>query len=163
MVTNTYKEAAYAQETDEIVIALLTFTSDELTQPIYISNVPYQLLPIANVRGVVSNSIEYIYLPIEITLPTDDDSGIVSAKLTIENIDRIMIASVRSVTKPITLKIDVILASNLNTPEITFNNFKLNNINYNSTTIEGDLSLDYWGLEPFPSFRFVPSLFPGLF
>lgn len=162
-VSTTFKQAAYAQETDEVFIALLTFTSSELPAPIYVASDPFQMLPTANVRGVLSNSIEYVYLPFDISLPRDDATGSVSAKLRIENIDQQIIASVRSIKKPVTVQIQVVLSNDVDFIEMQFDNFQLTNVSYDGFTIEGTLTLDYWGLEPFPSGRFVPSNFPGLF
>lgn len=162
-VSTTFKQAAYSQETDQVTIALLTFSSDEMTQPVYVASDSYELLPIANVRGVVSNGQEYVYLPFDIYLPRDDKTGAVSAKLRIENIDRRIIGTLRSVKKPISVNIKVVLSNNVDNIELEFENFKLSNVSYDSTIIEGNLSLDYWNLEPFPSGRFTPSGFPGLF
>lgn len=162
-VSQTFKQAAYAQETDEVFIALLTLTSDELTAPIYVASDPFELLPTANVRGVLSNGIEYVYLPFDISLPRDDATGTVSAKLQIENISQQIIGSVRSILKPVTVNIKIVLSNDVDFVEMEFDNFQLTNVGYNGYNIEGTLTLDYWGLEPFPSGRFVPSNFPGLF
>lgn len=163
MTSQTFKQAAYAQETDQVFIALLTISSDELPEPIYVASDSFELLPIANVRGVVSNGQEFIYLPFDISLPRDDKTGTVSAKLRIENIDRQIIGHVRSISKPVTIKMQVVLSGDVDFIEMEFDNFQLTNVGYDGMIIEGDLTLDYWGLEPFPSGRFTPSGFPGLF
>lgn len=163
MVSSSFKEAAYASQTDEVIIALVTFSSDQLAAPILITTDPYEMLPLANVRGVVSNGDEYIYLPFEIYLPQDDESGVTKARIRVDNVDRRMVAAVRSVTKPINIKIQIVLSSNVDLVEMEFDNFQLSNVNYDAYSIEGDLTLNFWNLEPFPSGRFTPSNFPGLF
>jgi hypothetical protein len=55
--SQTFRQAAYAQETEQVPIALLTFTSPELVAPVYVASDPYDLLPEANVKGVVSGGI----------------------------------------------------------------------------------------------------------
>jgi len=161
--STTFKQAAFASETEKVVIALLTFSSDELVTPIYVASDAYELLPEANVKGVLSNEIEYVYLPFDIYLPRDDKTGTVSAKLRIENIDRQIIGTLRSITKPVSIKIQIVLSDDVDRIEVEYDNFKLSNVTYNAMYIEGDITLDYWGLEPFPSGRFTPSGFPGIF
>jgi hypothetical protein len=161
--STSFKQAAYAQETDNVFIALLTFTSDELSQPIYVCTDPYELLPIAQVRGVVSNGIEFPYLPFDITLPRDDRTGTVSSRLRIENVSRQIIGSARSIRKPVSIKIQTVLSRDVDTVEAEFNYFKLNNVVYDGFMIQGDLTLDYWGLEPWPFGRFTPAGFRGMF
>ncbi len=159
----TFRSAAYAQETGEVFIALLTFSSPELTEPIYVASDPYELLTIAQVRGVESNGQEFIFLPFDITLPRDDKTGTVSAKLRIENLDRQIIGHLRSIRAAVSIKIQIVLSNDVDLVEMEFDNFRLSNVTYDSMQIEGDLTLNYWGLEPFPSGRFTPSGFPGLF
>lgn len=163
MVSSTFREAAYASQTDEVIIALVTFTSDQLAAPILVASDPYELLPSAGVRGVVSNGDEYIYLPFEIYLPQDDEGGATKARIRVDNVDRQMVAAARSVTKPINVKMQIVLSSDVDLVEMEFDNFQLSNVNYDAYAIEGDLTLNFWNLEPFPSGRFTPSNFPGLF
>jgi hypothetical protein len=165
MTSPTFKQAAYASETDEVFIALLTITSDELTEPIYISSDPYEKLTGLgdDVYGCISNGNTFIFMPFDISLPRDDKTGTVSAKLAIENVDRRIVENVRSITKPVNVKIQCVLSNDVDFIEIEYDNLKLSNVNYDVMTVEGDLTFDYWGLEPFPSGRFTPSGFPGLF
>lgn len=163
MTSQSFKQHAYAQETDQTIIVLLTISSDELTEDIYISSDPTQTLPEAGVYGTVSNGQEYVFLPYDIWLPHDDKTGAVTAKLVIENIDRQIVEIVRQITKPVTVNIKTILSGDLDFVEIEYSDFQLSNISYDTMTVSGDITLDYWGLEPFPSKKFTPSNFPGLF
>lgn len=163
MTSTTFKQAAYAAETEKVIIALLTFTSDELAAPIYVASDAFQTLPVANVDGVVSNGVEFVYIPFEIYLPRDDKTGTVSARLRVENVSRQIVGHLRSVTRPVSVKIQVVLSDDVDRIEMEYDNFQLTNVTYNSMSVEGDITLDYWGLEPFPSGRFTPSGFTGLF
>lgn len=163
MTSNSFKQHAYAQETDQACIALITISSDELEENLYVSSDPTQILPTANVYGTISNGQEYVFLPFDLYLPADDKTGAVTAKLIIENIDRRIIEIVRTVSKPVNMNIKMVLSGDLDFIEIEYDNFKLTNITYDSMTVTGDISLEYWGLEPFPSKKFTPSNFPGLF
>lgn len=165
MTSTDFKQQVYAQETDRAFIVLITLDSDELVEPIRVCDDPFEKLEDLgqDVYGCVSNGETFLFLPFEISLPRDDSSGTVSAKLAIDNIDRTIIRHARSVLRPLTVTIQVILSSDPDFIELEYTDFKLTNVNYNQFTISGDLTLDYWGLEPFPSGRFTPSGFPGLF
>lgn len=162
-VSTTFREAAYAQQTGEVWICLLTITDVGLTAPIRLTSDPFETLPIAAVPGVVSRGNEYIYLPFNIELPTQDDTGISRARLSIENVDRRIVAAVRNGTNDLRILVEIVLASDVDTPELALPDFQLSNVDYDAMTIEGDLTLEYFFLEPFPARRMTPSDFPGLF
>jgi hypothetical protein len=63
----------------------------------------------------------------------------------------------------VNVKLQCVLASQPDVIEEEFDNFQLSNVTYDTFTIEGDITLDYWGLEPFPSYTHTPSNMPGLF
>lgn len=164
-VSDVFKQEAYAQETDAVFVVLITLSSDELTDPIRLCSDPYEPLPAYgdDIYGMTSNGDDYIFVPFEISLPRDDKSGTVSAKLSIENVDRRIIETARSVTKPVTVKMQCVLNSDPDTIELEFDNFQLSNVKYDVMAVEGELTLNYWGLEPFPSYTFTPANFPALF
>jgi hypothetical protein len=165
MTSATFKTESYSQETDAVIIILLSITSDELEEPILICSDPYEKLTLLgqDVYGCVSNGETFLFLPFDISLPRDDKTGTVSAKLTIDNIDRRIVANVRAIRKPVNVKIQAVLSTDVDFVELEYDRLKLSNVKYDAMTVSGDLTLDYWGLEPFPSGRFVPSDFPGLF
>lgn len=163
MTSTNFNQEVFSQETESVFIVLLTLSSDELAEDIRIASDPFETLPIANVYGVESNSLEYIFIPFEITLPRDDSSGTVSATLKIDNIEREIIAQARTLTRPLNVKIQCVLSNDVDVVEMEYDYFQLSNIQYDAMMVSGRLTLDYWGLEPFPSGRFTPSQFPGLF
>ena len=164
-LSSTFKQAAFAQETDEVFVVLVTLDSDELDEPVRICSDPLTQFPLLgdDIYGLVSNGDTFLFLPFEIWLPRDDKTGTVSAKISIENVDRRLVETARSVTRPVNVKMQCVLASDPDVIELEFDNFQLSNVKYDVMIIEGDLTLNYWGLEPFPSNRFTPSNFPGLF
>lgn len=163
LTSSSFDQQFFSQETESVFIVLLTLSNDDLDEDIRIASDPYELLPTANVRGVESDGLEYIFMPFEITLPRDDSTGTVSATLTIDNVEREVIAQARSVRTPINVKMQCVLSDDVDVVEIEYDYFQLSNVSYDSMTVSGELTLDYWGLEPFPSGRFIPSQFPGLF
>jgi hypothetical protein len=163
VTSDLFKQEAYAQETEQVLIGLITISNDEMDEPVRISTDPTQLLPEAAVYGTVSNGEEFLFLPVDVWLPSENDRGVVTAKVTIENVSRQVISLFRTVSKAVDFKIQTVLSGDTDFVEIEYDNFKLSNITYDTMSVTGDLSLDYWGLEPFPSKRFTPSNFPGLF
>lgn len=166
MMSDNFRQAAYSQETDVAVIVLLTFTSeDETLEPVRVCNVGIEKFDDLgeNIYGVTSNGNRFLFLPFNISLPQDDKTGAVSAKLSIDNVTRELVKHARGVKKAINVNIQCVLSNNLDYIEMEYDNFKLTNVTYNAFTVEGDLSIDYLGLEPFPCGRFTPSGFPGLF
>lgn len=162
-LSNTAKAAIYAQNTDECFITLVTIDHDNFTAPVRVASDPFEVLPDAGVRGVVSRGEEYIFLPFTIELPAQDDTGVARARISVDNISREIVAAVRSATSALSITIEVVLASDVDTPELTVSDFRLDRVTYDALTVSGDISVEYFDLEPFPARRFTPSDFPGLF
>jgi hypothetical protein len=70
---------------------------------------------------------------------------------------------VRSLSTAPTALIEIVRAASPDTVEAQFVDFKLTNVTYDALRVEGDLTLEDFTAEPFPSAIFSPSLFPGLF
>lgn len=162
-LSNAAIQAAYSQETSEVFVSLLTITNPSFTEPIRLSSDNAVLLPNSNVRGTISNGIEYIYCPFTITLPQDDDTGIARATIRVDNIDRRITEAVRRATSAISVDIRIVLASSPDVIEAIVQDFRLEQVSYDALEVSGELSLDYYDLEPYSKLRFTPSGFPGLF
>lgn len=163
MVSDTLKEAVFSQQTDEAFIRLLTIDGEDIPQPIRVASDPMELLPVAGVRGVISRSNEYIYLPMEIILPQQDDTGVSRARISIDNIDRRIVEGARNTTKSMSVTIEIVLSSDPDTVEVSIPDFKFERVRYNAMTISGEISLDFFDTEPLPKGRFTPSKWPGIF
>lgn len=161
--TSTFKQALYAPETEQIFTTLIEIDHDDLAQPIRVASDWLEELPTAGVKGVISNGVEYIAFPFEFMLPDQNETGISRAKLRIDNVSREIMVSALAITSPATVNIKVVLSCDPDTVEINLEGFKLSNITANAFAIEGDLLITSFDLEPFPSGRFDPSRFAGLF
>ena len=162
-VSTAFKRAVNGQETSEAFILLVTISHSAFTDDMRIASDPFELLPNAGVNGVISRGLEYIYLPFSINLPQQDDTGIARAQLQIDNVDRRIINAVRSANSPLSITLEVVLSSDVDTPEISIEDFRLERVEYDSLVVSGDISVEYFELEPFPAGRFTPSDFPGMF
>lgn len=162
-LSNAAIHAAYAQQTSEVFVSLLTIYNPSFTQPIRLSSDNAVLLPNANVRGTISQGEEYVYCPFSISLPQDDDTGVARANISIDNVDRRVTEAVRRATSAVSIDIKIVLASSPDIIEAFVQDFRLEQVSYDALTVSGDLSLDYYDLEPYSKLRFTPSSFPGLF
>lgn len=162
-LSNTAKAALYAQSADECFIILVTIDHPTFAEPVRVASDPLEVLPIAGVRGVVSNGDEYVYLPFSIELPAQDDTGVAKARISVDNISREIVAAVRNATSALSISIAIVLASDPDTLEVSIEDFRLDRVTYDALTVSGDISVEYFDLEPFPARRFTPSDFPGLF
>lgn len=114
------------------------------------------------VYGVTSNGNDYIYLPLEIALPSSDDAA-PRATITIHDVTRYVVPLIRGVTDTPDVQIDAVLASAPNTVEMSITGLQMSNIDYDQDTITATLVADDLALEPFPCDAFDPSHFPGMF
>jgi len=153
-VSATLKSALFAQETGEIFIILLTLSNSEMAFPIRVCSDNVNLLS----RGEI-----FIPYPFDLQLPLDDPDNPPSAKIVIDNVDRAIIRSLRTLTTPLTVLIEIVRAGALDTVEVALPNFQMRNISYDAITIEGVLSLEFLLQEPFPAAIFDPGRFPGGF
>lgn len=162
-VTSSFIAAVNAQTSSEVVVVLLTFSHADLADDIRISSDTTQTLPIAGVLGTVSNGDEYLYAPFELEMPSETIDGISRARITIDNVDRQIISTIRSIRGIINMSIQIVLASDPDTVEVAIDNFQLQNIDYDAMKVSADLVIKYFENEPCPATRFNPSGFPGLF
>lgn len=165
MISDNFKEVAYSQETDVAYIVLLKLSTSELSDDLYLCNIPVEKFTDLgeNIYGCTSNGQRYIFLPFQVVLPHDDKTGVITAKLTIDNVNRQIVQYARQTKKAIDVDVSVVLSNNLDNVEIEYKGFKLTNVTYDGFTVSGNLSIEYLGSEPFPAGRFTPSGFPGLF
>lgn len=166
MSTRNLSEAARrsinAQQSDETWIMLLTLDHPNFTEPARFASDGLIMLPDAGVRGVVSRTNEFVYLPFNVTLPTQDTTT-ARAQISIDNVDRRIVNYVRQADSALRITMEVILASNPDNVEVEAPDFRLERALYNSLTVSGEISVEYFDLEPFPSGNFTPSQFQGMF
>lgn len=155
-----------AQESTNPVITLLTISGTGIATPVRLCDQFLTRLSETDtdvVYGLTSNSNEFYYLPFNISLPTEEFASAPRCVLTLQDVTRYLIPTIRNISTPPSVQIDIILASAPNTIEITFGSFTMTNIRYNAQTITADLMIEMLEIEPFPAHSFTPNYFPGLF
>ena len=166
-LSEAFRAAAYAQETGEVVVGLLTITHEDMSEVLRVSSDPTQRLDGSGqdqpIYGTISRSETFLYIPFELTLPSDVDQSAPAARIRMVNIERDLIPTIRSIATPAQFLIEVVLASDPDTVEITFPTLDLLQVDYDASEITLDLTIDRLTNEPFPKGSFDPSGFPALF
>lgn len=158
----------YEQETGDYPILLLTLAHDELTEDIYISTdhttrIPELTTDKQIIYGTVSNSINYLHCPAELSWPDDFEGAAPRTTITLPNIGRELTEPIRVLTTSPTLDMKLVLASNTDRVEMQFSDLRFEEIDINTLTVSGELSLDMMENEPSPYLTCTPSTTPGIF
>ena len=168
-------KAMFSSETDEQLIMLLTVfdpngSSDPAaaTTPIRLSDNYTQRLSATTddevIYGVVSNSNEYMFIPMTLNLPNDQETGPGDCTITLNFVTPETITVIRDHLRVRTkVLIELVISSNLNYVEATLQDYYITSATYNAETVTLNLGMVSYNTEPFPSFSFTPSYFPGLF
>jgi hypothetical protein len=150
----TAKAAVFAQETSEVILAILTIDHSSMATPIRVVN---------DYNNIVSQGETYLGFPFDITFPDDSESQLPSAKLTIDNVDRQIVEAIRTLTGPATMSLSLILQSTPDTIERGPYELQMRNVEYDAMTVSADLLNDDIFNEPYPGHAYTPANFPGLF
>lgn len=145
---------AYRSETGEAWLTLLTIEHPTLAEPIRVTT---------NYENVTSRGNVFLSLPFTITWPKQRGVDAYTATLRIDNVDRSLVRTLRSIEEPPSVTMEVVTASTPDTLEMRYTGFFLSNGQYNRTTVQGNLEIRSFASEPFPSITYTPGRFPGLF
>jgi hypothetical protein len=160
----------FSPESDDVFITLLTISGSGFTTIRIADNYTTRLSETSEdiVYGVQSNlggatTYNFVYLPFSLSLPTEEFSSAPRCNLTVQDVTRYLIPTIRSISSAPSVQIDIVLASDPDVVEVTFGSFLIGNINYNANTVSAELVVESLAVEPFPQHTFNPSYFPGLF
>lgn len=163
-------KAMFSSETDESLILLITITDPtDSAHPLRLSDgFTGRLSSLTTdtevIYGVQSNGHEYIFLPIQLQLPGEQETGAGQCSLVLNFITPEAIQLIREkLTSPVDVRIDLVLSGNPDHIEASFSGFKITNVTYSAEQITFDLNMVSLNREPFPCFTFTPANFPGLF
>jgi hypothetical protein len=116
--------------------------------------------------GVTFAGKDYWFIPMQINLPSEEETGVGNLTITINYVTPEAITLIRKyLTKPTQVTISLVLSSNLvgPAPEAEFSKFYIVGATYSAESIQLQLEMINFTREPFPSFTFSPLYFPGLF
>jgi len=115
------------------------------------------------VYGVVSNGFSYAFIPMQISLPSEDEAQAPRCSIVLNDVTRYITPIIRTITAPPRIKLELILAKTPNVVEVSFSEFYINNFSYNAQSVTADLAMIDYEREPFPMHSFTPRYFPGMF
>lgn len=163
-------KAMFSTETDEQLITLVTIQRPgDAQNPLrladgYTNRLANLTTDEEVVYGVTSRSQDYIFLPLEITLPSEEQAGVGRCSININYVTKEAIQLIRTqLSSPTLVNLELILASAPNVVEASFPSFYITAITYNSQSISMQLDMIDFSREPFPCYNFTPNYFPGLF
>lgn len=149
-----FRRAAFSNETTEVILCLLTFSHPSLPETIRVVN---------SLDDIVSGGHTYVAFPFEITLPSEVERQVPVAQLRIDNTDRRIVEAVRSVNGQMQVTMQIVLASQPDTVEWSYEGFKLTSATYDEMVVEGELRLEEVLVDPFPQHSYTPGWFPALY
>ena len=164
--------AVFSTDMDSDLIFLLTIydpqtgavsvrLADNFTQRL--TQAPYAETADEVYYGVVSRSNQYVYLPMDISLPSEQDSQAPKCSLTLRDVTRYITPLIRTINGPPKVTMELVLSKTPDTVEATFSGFYINSFTYNADSVTADLSMIDYDREPFPMYSFTAPYFPGLF
>ena len=161
-------KAVFSPDSDDDLITLLTIynplneleviarLADGFTQRI--SETDDEVL-----YGVISNGFNYTFIPMQISLPSEDEAQAPRCSIVLNDVTRYITPIIRTITAPPRIKVELVLAKSPNIVEVSFSDFYINNFSYNSQSVTADLAMIDYEREPFPVHSFTPRYFPGMF
>ena len=152
--SDLFKQSAFAQETADVWLVLLTISHTNISPSIRVVN---------NTENVTSRGNLFTAFPFDITLPDNREDAPPRARLVIDNTSREIAEAVRAITSPPSVNIEIIRAADPDTVETTFPYFSMRNIKWDSGKVSADLTLEDFTNEPYPGLTFTPAYFPGIF
>jgi len=109
-------------------------------------------------------SKDFVFFPMEITLPSESDDGSSNCTIAINFASKELIEFIRTnLTAPAKILLQLVLSSNPGYVEASFSNFYITGVTYSAQGVNLDLSMINYSTEPFPAYNFSPKYFPGLF
>ena len=114
-------------------------------------------------ENLTHNGEQYFAFPFRIDLPDDDAESMPEISLTIDNVDRQIVETLREISSPPTVSHFVVMASAPDQIEAGPFDMALREADYNSTTVTGKLVWEDFLNQKYPAHDYAPANFPGLF
>lgn len=158
--------AMFSADADSNLIALLTITGAGIDEPVRLADgYTKRVSETADevIYGVTSRSNDYLFLPFNLTLPTEESDAAPRCQITIQDVTRQLTPVIRTINNAPSVLIELVLSSSPDIVEASFPGFLMSSISYNANVITAELTVESLAIEPFPAHTFTPSYFPGLF
>jgi hypothetical protein len=157
--------AGNAEQTNEVWVFLITVEHEALEDgpERFSSNATERLSDDPLRYGTTSRGNVYEFLPLSMVLPDDSEGVPPALKLVLDNVLRQAVPLLRSITTPAAVTVEMVLASDPDTVEVSYPAFDLVNSDYDAQGVSIDLTVNALANEPYPAGTFTPGGFGGLF
>ena len=118
---------------------------------------------VRNNENITSRGNLYTRFPFEVAMPADVNETLSSVPITASNVDLSLMASLRAISDPIAVTVEVIAASAPDVVQQGPYRFDLTQIGGDEVTLSGVLSYEPVVQDPFPAGSFTPQSNPGQF
>lgn len=152
-LSNQLVTQMYGQESNDPFLSLLTLSHTNFGTLHFVNNS----------EEIISNGMTFVPFPFTLVLPADDGEAVKDIQLLLDNTSLELIEELRSITDYIQVQIQLVLAANPDLVEVEVPGLKINNIEYNVSTITATLVLDNFLNTELASERYTPIFYPGLF
>lgn len=155
------RRAAFAQETDSDFILLCTISHPDLEEPIRVAN---DIVPEDADRNriITSRGGDFVCYPYEVDLPADDGESVSRVTIVIDNVDRDVVKSLRTIQGPCDVALEVVLSANPDLVEAGPFDMTLVSVDYDAVTVSGELAFEDILTTAFPGDAYTPDAYPGL-
>jgi hypothetical protein len=153
-ISNTARIAINAPQTDQVFLVILTIDHPDLSSPMRVVN---------NKQSVISNGETYIATAFSFIPPAQEDGVISNSQLSIDNVDRLMVQVIRTISSPADISASIILADSPDVVEAGPWDFKLRDVTYNRETVSGELVYASYLRDNLGTIKYKNINFPGLF
>lgn len=143
----------FKQESEDPFLTLITFSHTSFST----------IRLVNNSEDVVSRGNTFSAFPIKITFPSDDGESSREMQLEMDNVSLELLNEIRTATTTISVLIELILFSTPNEVQVSFEDLKIQSVNYDSKKISARLFLDSFLTTNLTSEIYGPSNYPGLF
>jgi hypothetical protein len=167
MSPNALKAVFSPDSDDDLIILLTIYNPDNESEVIFrladgytkrISETADEVM-----YGVTSNGNDYTFLPMQISLPSEDEAQAPRCSIVMYDVTRYLTPVIRTITAPPRIKLELVLSKSPDVVEVSFSDFYINNFNYNADSVTADLAMIDYEREPFPMHSFTPRYFSGMF
>ena len=153
----------YAQETAEVFVLLLEVST--AGEPIRVALDSQSLDTKLTVDGTdtYDPAVTFAGGYFGIELPEEAGENISTVRVTIDNVDRVIVAAIRSANTPPECKLWVVLRSSPDVVEVGPYHLTLESAQYDAMTVTGELAFEELTNRRYPAHEFTPVNTPGLF
>jgi Domain of unknown function (DUF1833) len=158
------KQAMFSQQSEEVLITLLTITHPSTPGTWLVSNDPtVRVSDDPLLYATYSRGQQFVFIPFSLVLPESSDESPPSAKIVLTNVERELIPLLRTYHQPATIMIEMVLSSNPDAVEVPLTDLQVLNCTYSAEEVVLALGAPLLSIEPFPALSFSPGFFAGLF